>query len=113
MPGSRSEVGRSLGTRVLKIPQVIDVQPRPRKTALEWSKGFLGGLGGKEPACNTVDTGDAGSTPGLGRSFGGRLGNPLQYSRLENSVDRGAWWATVQGVAKCQARLKRPSTQSD
>ena len=40
------------------------------------------------------------SVPGLGRSPGGRNGNPLKYSCLENPVDRGAWWATVHRVAK-------------
>ena len=47
-----------------------------------------------------VDAGDAGSIPGLGRSPGGGHGNPLQYSCLENPMDRGAWWATAHGVAK-------------
>ena len=42
--------------------------------------------------------GDAGSIPGLRRSPGEGNGNPLQYSRLENPMDRGAWWATVRGV---------------
>ena len=41
-----------------------------------------------------------GLIPGLGRSPGGEHGNPLQYSCLENPLDRGAWWATVHGVAK-------------
>ena len=59
--------------------------------------GFPGGSDGKEPACRT---GDLGSIPGSGRSPGGGLGNPLQYSCLENSMDRGAWWAAVHGVAK-------------
>ena len=54
-------------------------------------------LGGKESACNA---GDMGSIPGLGRSPGEENGNPLQYSCLENSMDRGAWWVTVHGVAK-------------
>ena len=54
----------------------------------------------KESACNAGITGDAGLIPGLGRSPGGRHGNPLQYFCLENAMDRGAWWATVQGVAK-------------
>ena len=58
---------------------------------------FPGGLDGKESACHA---GDLGSTPGLGRSPGERNGNPLQYSCLENSMDRGAWWA--HGVAKSQ-----------
>ena len=49
---------------------------------------------------NAGDTGDLGSIPGSGRSPGGGNGNPLQYSCLKNSMDRGAWWAIVQGVAK-------------
>ena len=58
---------------------------------------FLGGSEGKESACNA---GDLGSIPGLGSSPGGGHGNPLQYSCLENPMDRGAWRATVHGVAK-------------
>ena len=45
---------------------------------------------------------DAGSIPGSGRSPGGGHGNPLQHSCLEDPMDRGAWWATVHGVAKSQ-----------
>ena len=56
-------------------------------------------LSGKESTCNAGDTGDAGSIPGLDRSPGGGHGNPLQYPCLENPMDRGAWWATVHGVA--------------
>ena len=55
--------------------------------------------GGKEPASNA---GDLGPVPGLGRSPGGGNGNPLQYSCLENPMDRRAWQATVHGVAKSQ-----------
>ena len=55
-----------------------------------------GGSVGEESACNT---GDLGLTPGLGRSPGEGNGNPLQYSCLENPVDRGAWQATVHRVA--------------
>ena len=51
----------------------------------------------KNPPANA---GNAGSIPESGRSFGGGNGNPLQYSSLENPEDRGAWWATVYGVAK-------------
>ena len=47
----------------------------------------------------------------LGRSRGGGHGNPLHYSCLESSTDRGAWWATVHGIAKSQTGLKRLSTQ--
>ena len=54
----------------------------------------------ENPAANVEDAGDTGSVPGLGRSPGGGNDNPLQYSCLENSMDRGAWWAIVHGVAK-------------
>ena len=50
---------------------------------------------GKESACNAGDTGDAGLIPGLGRSLEEGNGNLLQYSCLENPMDRGAWQATV------------------
>ena len=63
---------------------------------------FPGGSVGKESVCNS---GDPGSIPGLGRSPGEGSGNPLQYSCLENSMDRGAWWATVHGVTESQAHL--------
>ena len=66
---------------------------------LEVSEGFPGGSDGKESACNA---GDQGSVPGLGRSPGGGNGNPLQYSCLEDSMDRGAWRALVCGVAESQ-----------
>ena len=54
----------------------------------------------KNPPANAEDVRDTGSVPGLGRSPGGGHGNPLQYSCLEKSMDRGAWWATVHGVAE-------------
>ena len=54
----------------------------------------------KNPPANAGYTRDAGSIPGLGKSPGGGHGNPLQYSCLENSTDRGAWRATMHGVAK-------------
>ena len=47
-----------------------------------------------------ADAGDVGSIPGLARSPEGGHGNPLQYSSLENPMDRGAWWAIVHGIAK-------------
>ena len=50
---------------------------------------------------------DAGSIPGLGKSSEERNSNPLQYSCLENSIDRGAWWATDHGVAKSQTQLSK------
>ena len=60
---------------------------------------WLGGLDGKESACNSRDLG---SVPGLERFPGGGHGNLLQYSCLENPMDRGAWLATVHGVAMSQ-----------
>ena len=62
--------------------------------------GFPGGSDGKESACNT---GDLGLIPGLGISPGKGKGYPLQYSCLENPMDRGAWWATVHTVEKSRA----------
>ena len=63
---------------------------------------FPGGSDGKESACNS---GDLSSIPESERSPGEGNGNPLQYSCLENPVDRGAWRATVHRVAKSQTRL--------
>ena len=62
--------------------------------------GFPGGTSGKEPAANAGDVRDADSVPGSGRSPAGRYDNPLQYSCLENLMDRGTWQATVHGVTK-------------
>ena len=65
-------------------------------------RGFPGGSGGKESACNA---GNWGSIPGSGRSPGEGHGSPFQYSYMENPTDRGAWQATVHGVTKSQTRL--------
>ena len=54
----------------------------------------------KNPPANATDTGDVSSIPGSGRSPGGGNGNPLQYSCLENPMDREAWWAIVPGVTR-------------
>jgi len=62
--------------------------------------GFPGGSAVKNLPVNAGDIRDEGSIPGLGRSPGAGHGNPLQYSCLGNAMDRGAWWATVHGVAK-------------
>ena len=72
-------------------------------------KGFPGGSDSKESASNARDPG---SIPGSGRSPGGGHGNPLQYSCLENPVDRGAWRATVLGVTKSQTRLSNSHTHT-
>ena len=60
------------------------------------------GSNSKESACSA---GDLGLVPGLGRFPGEGNGHPLQYSCLENSMDKGAWWATVNGVTKSQTQL--------
>ena len=64
--------------------------------------GFPGGSEGKESACSAEDLG---LIPGSGRSPGEGNSNALQYSCLENPMDRGALWATVHGVTKSQTRL--------
>ena len=61
-------------------------------------------LSGKEPACHS---GDSGSIPGLGRSPAEGNNNLLQYSCLEKPTERGAWWATVHGIAKSQIQLSK------
>ena len=66
-------------------------------SVLMWTRGFPCSSVGKESACNA---GDLGSIPGSGRSPGEGNGNPLQYSCLENPMDRGAWKAMVHRVTK-------------
>ena len=65
-------------------------------------QGFPGRAMVNNLPANAGEARDSGSIPGLGRSPGEGDGNPLQYSCLENPMDRGAWWATVHGVAKNQ-----------
>ena len=68
----------------------------------EYLKGFSGGSDGKESACSVEDPGsilESVRSPGEGNGY------PRQYSCLENSMDRGTWWATVHGVAKSWTRL--------
>ena len=60
----------------------------------------------KNPPANAGDARDLSSIPELGRSPGEGNGNPLQYSGLGNPMDRGAWWATVQGVAKSRTQQR-------
>ena len=66
--------------------------------------GFPSSSDGKASACNA---GDPNLIPGLGRSTGEGNGNPLQYSCLENSMDRGAWQAIVHGVTKSWTQLSK------
>ena len=59
----------------------------------------------KNLSANARDIKDVGLIPGLGRFSGGGHSNPLQYSCLENPMDRGTWWVTVYGVTKSQIGL--------
>ena len=81
--------------QILKILAAHYIDESIRKWVL-YNLGLPGGSVSKESACNA---GDSGSVLGSGRSPG-ENGNPLQYSCLENPMDRGGWWATVHGVAK-------------
>ena len=73
-------------------------------TIYKYQHIFTGGSDGKESACNA---GYPGLIPVSGRFPGGGHSNPLQYSCLENPMDRRAWWATVHGVAKSQTQLSK------
>ena len=80
------------------------VRHKSTKMSIGNSRGFPGDSDGKEPACNA---GDPGLIPGLGRSPGEGNGYPLQDSCLKNSMDRGAWWAIVRGVAEPWTQLSK------
>ena len=81
----------SLIPGLAKIPWIRDMLPTP---------GFLGFPSDSDGKESAWDVGDLASIPGLGRYPGEGKGYPLQYSDLENSMDRGAWWAMVHGVSK-------------
>ena len=70
-----------------------------------WSVGFPGGVSGKEPTCQWKRNNRFELDPGAGRSPGGGYSNPLQYSCLENPMNRRAWWATVHEAAGSQTQL--------
>jgi len=76
-----------------------------------WNTGFPWWLSNKESACNAGATRDSGLIPGSGRSLGGGHGNLLQYSCLENPMNRGTWQTIAHRVTKSQTRLKQLSTQ--
>ena len=84
----------------------------PIQRQLGAHQGLPPWLSSKESTFNAGAAGDIGLIPGLGRSPGGGHGNPLQYSFLENPMDRGAWQATVHRVKKSQTLLKRLSTHT-
>ena len=76
-----------------------------------WTELNWGSTSGKEPTCQCRRHKRCGFDPGSGRSPGGGHGNPLQYSCLENPMDRGAWQAIVYGVTKSQMRLSELASQ--
>ena len=93
---------RALKLWLLREKNSVRREERQEDIYTRLGKCFPGGSDGKEPACNA---GDLGSVPGLGRSPGEGNGNSLQYSCLENPMDRGTWWVTVHGVTKSQTWL--------
>ena len=68
--------------------------------------GFPGGANGKEPTSQCRRHERHGFDPWVGKIPGGGNGFPLQYSCLENPMDRGAWWATIHRVTKSQTQMK-------
>ena len=79
-------------------------------SSLQGASQWLSGIKKKKSTGNAGDAGDVGSIPGWGRSPGGELDSPLQYSCLEYPMDRGAWRATIHRVSKRETGLKRLST---
>ena len=97
-----------MGYRDLGIVKLFTHQKSNLVDAMESSQhgmGFPSGSVPKSLPANAGDARDMVSIPGSGRSPGVGNGNPLQYSCLENPMDRGAWWVTVHGVAKSQTQL--------
>ena len=88
--------------RILMIKQIEDkrVGLVNLNLSLKGIEGFSGDTVGKESTCQCKRYRDAGLIPGSGKSPGAGHGNPLQYSCLDNLMDRGAWWAIVYGVTQ-------------
>ena len=98
--GGQVPIERALELELLKhmlsLPGIINLPPRASQVSIVI----------KSLPANAGDTGDVGLIPGSGRSPGGGQSHPLQYSCLENPIDRGAWQAAVHGVTKSQTKLK-------
>ena len=96
-PRSPTLQADSLPSEPPEEPHTLDTRPLSRASQMA--------LVVKNLPAKAGDLRNLGSIPGLGRSSSGGHGNPLQYSCLENPMDREAWWATVHGVTKSQTRL--------
>ena len=101
-----AELGLWLYTIMFWNPAQVMAMVRFNNSLPRWPSG-------EESACSAGDAGDVGSITGSGRSPGGGHSNPLQDSCRESPIDRGAWWATVCGVAKSWTWLKGLSTHTD
>ena len=93
------------------VPYTCGGQPGSWEVSREQEWFLRGGTSGKEPACQCRRRKRPGSSPRSGRPPGEGQSNPRPYSCLENSMDRGAWWATVHRVAKSRTWLKQFSKQ--
>ena len=94
-----------------QLNEIPDAAPFKFLQGAPVSKGLPRWLSGKESTCNAADTGDAVSVPRWGWSPGVGNGNPLQYTCLEDPMDKGAWWATIHRVAKSWTCLSTWHTQ--
>ena len=101
---SQMERTRSFGPQEATRTWALGGPPMPQLSAGQGGASQLAPVVKNSPA-HAGDTRDVGSIPGLGRSPGGGHGNPLQFACLESPMDRGAWWAAVQGVTKSRTRL--------
>ena len=92
-------------TMLMEFQDIMLSEISQRKTNIVWAHLYMSFPGGSDDKESFWNVGDLGLIPGLARSPGERNGYSLQYSGLENSMDRGAWRATVYGIAKNQTQL--------
>ena len=104
--GTQPRPAYSIGLGVGSGLRCLDIHVVQMLSSHRGQLESIGGSDGKESACTS---GDPGLIPGSGRSPGAGHGNPLQYSWLENSMDRGALWATVHRIMKGLTQVKRVS----
>ena len=101
--GTQEPITGGVLAEVNQLSRVSEGDANLQHLPIFW--GFSGGAMVKNLRANAGDTGDTGSIPGSGRSPAEGNGNPLQYSCLNNPMDKGEWWATVHGVTKNQTQL--------